>query len=86
MSADTPAERLLRRDERIQARHLLQVLSEQAKDVRNAMEPVTGVLRITPETWAAQWAALKRDLDNFTEQVRQDRPASPYTTGDRNAR
>lgn len=77
--------RLLRKDERIQARHLLQVLSEQARDVRNAVEPFTGVLRITDEAWIGQWEALKRDLDAFTEQVRQDKPAAPYTTGDRNA-
>ena len=77
--------RLLRKDERIQARHLLQVLSEQARTARNAVEPFTGVLRITDEAWIGQWDALKRDLDAFTERVKQDQPASPYTTGDRNA-
>lgn len=76
--------RRLRSDERIQARHLLQVLSEQARTVRNAMEPLTGVLQLTDEVWIAQWEALTRDLDAFTERVRQDKPAAPYTTGDRN--
>jgi hypothetical protein len=82
--APTPG-RKLTPEERIQARHLLQVLSEQARDVRNAVEPYTGVLTITDEAWCAQWAALTRALDNFTEGVREGRPPSPYTLGDRNA-
>jgi hypothetical protein len=83
--APVPGRRKLSPEERIQARHLLQVLSEQARDVRNAVEPYTGVLSITDEAWCAQWAALTRALDNFTEGVRAGRPPSPYTLGDRNA-
>lgn len=76
--------RLLTADERIEARHWLQVLMERARSARNAMEP-TGVLRITDEAWFGQWEALTRDLDAFTERVRQGKPAHPYNTGDRNA-
>ena len=82
---NSKAPRLLSADERIQARHLLQVLMEHARTARNAIEPYTGILRITDEAWAGQWAALKRDLDAFTEQVRQGKPAAPYSLGDRNA-
>jgi hypothetical protein len=71
-------------DERIQARHLLQVLSEQAKAVRNAVEPATGVSRITDEAWFGQWAAMTKALDDFTEGVREGRPPAPYNLGDRN--
>lgn len=63
--------RELTKAERIQARHLLQVLSEQARSVRNAVEPNAGVLRITDETWEQQWAALRKDLDAFTERVKR---------------
>jgi hypothetical protein len=77
--------RALRDDERIQARHLLQMLAEHARAARNAMEPYTGIPGITDDTWYAQWEQMTRDLSAFTEQVRQDAPASPYTTGDRNA-
>jgi hypothetical protein len=76
--------RQLTKQERIQARHLLQVLSELARQVRNAVEPVTGVLSITDDAWYAQWDAMKRDLDDFTEGVREGRSPAPYTTGDRN--
>lgn len=77
--------RPLTKAERIQARHLLQVLSEQARSVRNAVEPYTGKLNITDEVWAAQWEALKRDLDAFTKGVQEGSAPAPYTTGDRNA-
>lgn len=79
--------RLLTADERIQARHLLQVLMEHARSARNVIEPYTGIIRITDESWIGQWVALKRDLDAFTEQVRQGggKPSAPYSLGDRNA-
>jgi hypothetical protein len=76
--------RPLTTDERIQARHLLQVLSERARTARNAVEPYTGVTGLTDDAWFRQWEQLRKDLDSFTEQVRQGRPASPYTLGDRN--
>lgn len=77
--------RPLSKEERIQARHLLQVLSEHARSVRDAIEPHTGILSITDEAWCAQWAALTRDLDAYTENVKAGRPPYPYTLGDRNA-
>jgi hypothetical protein len=55
--------------ERNEARHLLQVLSEQARSVRNAMDPQHGMHTVTDEAWAAQWIALCRDLDYFTLRV-----------------
>lgn len=77
--------RPLTTDERIEARHLLQVLAERARSVRNAMEPETGVLAITDEAWFAEWEQATRDLDAFTERVRQGLPAHPYSTGDHSA-
>jgi septation ring formation regulator EzrA len=61
--------RNLTRRERIEARHLLQELSEQAKGVRNAMDPVSGMLAVSDEAWARQWASLTKALDDFTKQV-----------------
>jgi hypothetical protein len=61
--------RLLTKRERVDLRHYLQVLTEQARAVRNAIEPDTGVLAITDEAWAGQWAALTRDLDSVTERI-----------------
>jgi len=55
--------------ERIEARHLLQVLSEQALSVRNAMDPQHGMYTVTDDAWAEQWRALTRDLDFFTGKV-----------------
>lgn len=71
--------RLLSTDERLMARHLLQELRETAASVRNAIEPATGVLRITDEAWREQWKALTRNLDYFTDEVvGKGKPASPY--------
>jgi hypothetical protein len=80
-----PEPRPLTTDERIQARHLLQVLSERARAARNAIEPYTGIARYTDQTWYVQVEELTRDLEVFTAQVRQGRPAHPYNTGDRSA-
>ena len=85
VQSQAKAPRLLRDDERIQARHLLQVLAERARALRNAMEPRTGVLRVTDESWAREWEGMTRDLAAYTDQVRQDKPAHPYKTGDRSA-
>lgn len=78
--------RNLTRHERILARHYLQVLSEQALTVRNAMDPEWGMLGVTDEAWAEQWAALTKDLDAYTENVRAGRETSGlWPGGDRNA-
>lgn len=63
--------RPLDKQERILARHLLQMLSEHAKLVRNAMDPLHGMHTITVEAWREQWDALTSDLDHFTEQVKE---------------
>lgn len=76
--------RQLTRQERIEARHLLQVLSELARTVRNAMDPISGVQRITDHQWDDQWHSMKRDLDSFTQRVLEGRP-SAGGVGDRNA-
>lgn len=79
--------RKLATEERIEARHWLQVLSEGARQVRHAMDPHHGVLTITDVVWARQWAALRKDLDAFTGRVlRGERAvtASPGAFQDRN--
>lgn len=83
-SESVRANRLLTTDERIQARHRLQVLGELAFAARNAMEPVTGVQRITVESWTRQWNQMTKELDAFLEQIIAGAPAHPYNTGDRN--
>jgi hypothetical protein len=67
-------------DERMWARHLLQMLSEQAKPVRRAMDPVEGVKNITDEAWVEQWQSLKQALDTFTEDVIAGRPPTMNST------
>ena len=82
---DTP--RRLTPEERIEARHWLQQLAEQARQVRDAMDPQHGILAITDTAWAAQWAALRKELDDFTGRVaRGERAAtaSPGAFQDRN--
>ena len=71
--------RPLTRAERIRARHLLQELSEQARSVRNAMDPLHGMLAFTDEAWAGLWASLTKALDGFTEAVAAGR--TPVTAG-----
>lgn len=61
--------RLLTKSERIELRHHLQELSEHARTVRNAMDPLHGMLAVTDEAWAAQWEALTADLDSITERI-----------------
>lgn len=75
--------RQLTRQERIEARHLLQELSEQARSVRNALDPVSGVLNITEHVWDEQWHALKRHLDSYTQRVLAGE-SSAGGVGDRN--
>lgn len=60
-----PGERLLTAQERLWLRHLLQMLSEQARTVRDSVAPGNG-LKITDHVWAAQWAALKKEMDDYT--------------------
>lgn len=70
--AEIPAEReprKLTRQERIEARHWLQELSEQARPVRNAMDPVSGVVNVTDVAWDGQWASLREHLDAYTARV-----------------
>ena len=76
-------ERPLTRAERIEARHWLQQLSENARTVRNAMDPVHGKLTVTAQAWAAQWSSLKAELDEFAYRVSGNRP-SPGGVRDRN--
>ena len=76
--------RQLHRTERIEARHWLQQLSEQARKVRDAMDPQHGVLGITDEAWVSQWASLRKELDDFTARVKAGKPAVGGV-GDRNS-
>ena len=62
--------RQLTKNERIRARHLLQELSEQAKSIRNAMDPLHGIMYIDHDMWEEQWNSLKKELDYFTEITR----------------
>ena len=61
--------RALTKTERIEARHLLQELSENAKAVRNAMDPLHGMMTITDEQWEMQFGSLTEQLRYFTEKV-----------------
>lgn len=61
--------RVLTPGERNEARHLLQEAFEQARVLRNAMEPETGVFAVTVSSWTESWQQLTRSLDAFTEQV-----------------
>lgn len=79
--------RKLTAQERIEARHWLQELSEHARSVRNAMDPVHGMLTITDNAWAAQWADLRANLEAFTGRVsrgERSATASPGAFQDRN--
>jgi hypothetical protein len=63
------ADRPVTRTERIQARHLLQELSETAKSVRNAMDPVHGMQAIRVSQWREQYESLVAQLKYFTERL-----------------
>lgn len=76
--------RKLTREERIEARHWLQVLSELARSVRNAMDPVHGMPAVTVAAWEDQRASMTKELDAFTARVRAGKPAAGGIT-DRNA-
>lgn len=64
--------RKLTDEERIEARHWLQQLSEQARMVRDAMDPRHGVLNITDDVWIDQWVSLKSELEKFTDRVHRN--------------
>lgn len=81
--APTPGRRMTD-EERIEARHWLQVLSERARSVRDAMDPRHGILAVTDGAWAGQWETLRHDLDVFTDRVRRG-ASSPGGLRDRNA-
>lgn len=61
--------RLLTRAERIEARHLLQELSENAKSVRHAMDPEYGMLAIRVPQWQEQYESLITQLRFFTQNL-----------------
>jgi len=61
--------RLLTRTERIELRHHLQELSEHALTVRNAMDPVSGMMAVTDEAWLSQWKSLTANIDSITESI-----------------
>lgn len=65
MAEDRP----LTRTERIEARHLLQELSENARSVRNALDPVSGMHTIRLNAWRAQYDSLVAQLRYFTDQL-----------------
>jgi hypothetical protein len=76
--------RALTVDERLWARHLLQMLSEQCKPVRRAMDPQEGVKNVTDVAWKDQWESLKAALDTFTDDVMAGRrPTMNSTLGGR---
>ena len=64
--------RLLTRSERIEARHILQELSESARSVRNAVDPQHGMLAIHTSQWRDQYRSLIAALEFFTCKVSQD--------------
>lgn len=61
--------RNLTRQERIEARHLLQELMENARTARNALDPVSGMLAVSDEAWQEQWQSLKLALEKFSGKV-----------------
>jgi hypothetical protein len=63
------ADRPLDRTERIEARHLLQELSENARSVRDAMDPVSGMPVIRVTQWQEQYESLTAQLRYFTERL-----------------
>ena len=76
-----PVNHKLTSQERIEARHWLQQLAEQARQVRDAMDPVHGMASVTDEAWAGQWAALRKDLDDFTGRVQRGERAAAAGPG-----
>lgn len=61
--------RALDKGERNHLRHLLQELSEHARGARNAIEPETGVLKVTDKAWAWQMESLTAALDSYTDEI-----------------
>lgn len=63
-------DRPLTKQERIEARHLLQELSENARSVRNAMDPLHGMHTIRMSQWQDQYDSLIAQLKFFTESLK----------------
>jgi hypothetical protein len=77
-AADRPLDKM----ERMRARHLLQELSENAKSVRNAMDPGTGMHTIRVSQWLAQYDSLVAELKFFTDKLRGEaRLLWPWKSG-----
>lgn len=72
-------------DQRIEARHILQVMFERCRAARNAMEPQTGVPTITVERFEEQVRQLVDPLEEFLARVQTGASSHPYNTGDRSA-
>jgi hypothetical protein len=66
---DPAAGRPMTAGERIEARHLLQELSETARAARSAMDPVSGMLAVRVSQWQAQYESLTAQLRYFTERL-----------------
>lgn len=59
----------LTRQQRIEARHLLQELMEHARTARNALDPVSGMHTVRRDAWRAQYESLVAELRRFTERL-----------------
>jgi hypothetical protein len=70
MSGDGTEDRLLSANERVELRHMLQVLSEIARTVRSAMDPQHGMPNVPVSAWHRQWASMTSDLNTFTGRLR----------------
>lgn len=63
---DTKHEKYLSAAQLMWLRHLLQMLSEQSRTVRDSIAPATAEGKITATIWEAQWHDLKREMDAYT--------------------
>lgn len=55
----------LTRQERILARHILQEIAEQVRLLRNAVEPETGMLAVSRESFTANLKEIIGRLENL---------------------
>ena len=72
--------RQLTAGERDELRHLLQVLMENVRTVRNTVEPQTGALGLSVGQWTAQWSDLTKHVDYFTGQLPPPGTETPART------